>query len=729
MRKFFSLIAAVLFAGSMMATEVTVSKTVPELVTAYSWENGSVVTPFALDEVITVSTDATDPNTGKYYSGGQQVRLYQTGAAKLIISAAEGYSISSITLTYVSYNTGILLEAESGVAVDFENVQSATFTVGNSGTATNGQARITAFSVTYNGEGGGDQPGGDTTVVPVDTTEIPPVVVPTDTLTCADAAELALAGNTDERVIKGYVTSIAAVYNSQYNNISFWMADAADGGQVFEAFRVACAAEADAPVVGDLVWVKGNLKNYNGTPETNAGGTFGILAKAEVVPVDTIPVTPEDTTVVPVSEGNEVIFTNADFAGQGTANTGSEVTATKDGVTFTYSKGYSADESLRCYAHGALSITAETTIEKINFTTTGGKTGGLDAEVTVGATSYSVDDLASQARFTEIKVTLAGGDVPPVEPTEEYYLTGSIRGWAVTADDAYKFVLNTAAETEGEYMLQGITLAANDELKVIGLVGETVNWYPTATNLTVAADGTYDIYFRPDGQGGEGWHEGTLYLAEFVPQTAMSLTEFIAAAPTTEVTLKDLTVIFAAGKNTYVIDEDGVALVIYDAGQTYYDGTLTAGKVLSGQKATYTKYKNQDEIIPTNAVVATDGVAPVPTELSAKPTDANINRYISFKNVAATANNNKYFIYEDVQLYGATGALKPTAEGNYDIEGIYILYNESVPEIIVTGIAASTPTAINNVAVEDKAVKVIREGQLFIMKNGVLYNAQGAIVK
>ena len=153
MKKFFSLIAAVLFAGSTMATEVTVSKTVPELVTAYSWENGSVVTPFALDEVITVSTEATDANTGKYYVGGNQVRLYQTGAAKLFISAAEGYTISSITLTYVSYNTGILKEAESGVAVDFDNVQSATFTVGNSGTATNGQVRLTAFSVTYNGEG------------------------------------------------------------------------------------------------------------------------------------------------------------------------------------------------------------------------------------------------------------------------------------------------------------------------------------------------------------------------------------------------------------------------------------------------------------------------------------------------------------------------------------------------------------------------------------------------
>jgi len=28
-----------------------------------------------------------------------------------------------------------------------------------------------------------------------------------------------------------------------------------------------------------------------------------------------------------------------------------------------------------------------------------------------------------------------------------------------------------------------------------------------------------------------------------------------------------------------------------------------------------------------------------------------------------------------------------------------------------------------------KAVKVVRNGQLFIMKNGALYNMQGAIVK
>jgi RPA family protein len=159
----------------------------------------------------------------------------------------------------------------------------------------------------------------------------------------------------------------------------------------------------------------------------------------------------------------EVVFTNADFAGQGTANTGSEVTATKDGVTFTFSKGYSATESLRCYAHGALTISAESTIEKINFTTTGGKTGGLAAEVAVGATTYSVADLASQARFTEIKVTLedGGGVEPGDEPTVLQAVSDS------TTWDFSKITANTANalyNKEGIQLTDESTPSKNDEV-------------------------------------------------------------------------------------------------------------------------------------------------------------------------------------------------------------------------------------------------------------------------
>lgn len=41
----------------------------------------------------------------------------------------------------------------------------------------------------------------------------------------------------------------------------------------------------------------------------------------------------------------------------------------------------------------------------------------------------------------------------------------------------------------------------------------------------------------------------------------------------------------------------------------------------------------------------------------------------------------------------------------------------------------TTPTALDNIAVEGKAVKAIVNGQLIIIKNGVQYNAQGQVIK
>ena len=46
--------------------------------------------------------------------------------------------------------------------------------------------------------------------------------------------------------------------------------------------------------------------------------------------------------------------------------------------------------------------------------------------------------------------------------------------------------------------------------------GEKLLYYPEAgfENYEVTKSGTYDIYFRPDGQGNHDWWQGTLYLAE-----------------------------------------------------------------------------------------------------------------------------------------------------------------------------------------------------------------------
>ena len=527
----------------------------------------------------------------------------------------------------------------------------------------------------------------------------------------------------------------------------------------------------------------------------------------------------------------EVTFTKEDFAGQGTANTGSEVSATKDGVTFTFSKGYCADESLRCYAHGALSITASETIEKINFTTTGGKTGGLDAEVEVGATSYSVADLASQARFTEIKVTLAGGDTPQEDtwtvagsstvafgtswdptntandmvkqndgtfkwekenleladgsvnfkvaknhswdeayPSQDYKLaidatgiytititfepdnsnkvsaTATKTGEAVVVPTVVMhgtFVSSDWADTEAFAKAEDkktaslkLTLAAGDiefGMKLDGAWkanGATITRENASTSL---ASGSGNMHLTADVEGDYTftYTYETQTLAVTFPALPISLTEFITNKPAEAVTLKDLTVIFATGKNTYVIDEDGVALVIYDANKTYYDGTLAAGKVLSGQKATYTSYKNQDEIIPANAANVSDGTAPEAELRTEAPTVADINKFIAFNNVAAEkASNNNYYIFDGaVQLYFASSSDKPSEDGNYDVEGVFINYNSTQLELIVTAIEKSKGTAIDNATVATKAQKMIIDGQLFIIRDGVMFNANGAAVK
>ncbi len=105
------------------------------------------------------------------------------------------------------------------------------------------------------------------------------------TMTCAEAREAALSvsgnnveyNNGEEIEVTGYVTAIQTAYNSQYNNVSFWMADTQDGGNVLEAYRAACATAADAPNVGDKVKVTGKLTKYNSTPEFAAACTFVIL--------------------------------------------------------------------------------------------------------------------------------------------------------------------------------------------------------------------------------------------------------------------------------------------------------------------------------------------------------------------------------------------------------------------------------------------------------------------
>ena len=137
--------------GEPKPTSTTVNVKVQNYASANSWANGTKYSSIVLDSNIT-ATVSSGSNTGKYYTSGYEWRLYQTESAKITISAANGMIIKTIKITYNISNTGVLKLNGSNIAsgsVVTVNASSIQFTVGNSGSATNGQAKITAIEVVY----------------------------------------------------------------------------------------------------------------------------------------------------------------------------------------------------------------------------------------------------------------------------------------------------------------------------------------------------------------------------------------------------------------------------------------------------------------------------------------------------------------------------------------------------------------------------------------------------
>ena len=161
-----SILAILLTVGVEQMWATTVTKTINQIVDAngYSVSSGNtindIVTSFALDANITISTSGS-ANCGSFWgSSTKDWRLYQNRTGNVTITAASGYELESVTYTYSVSNSGILntsgngssiassYQKASGTAISISG-SSYTLHVGNTGTGTNGQVRITQISVTY----------------------------------------------------------------------------------------------------------------------------------------------------------------------------------------------------------------------------------------------------------------------------------------------------------------------------------------------------------------------------------------------------------------------------------------------------------------------------------------------------------------------------------------------------------------------------------------------------
>ena len=132
-------------------TEPTVSVNIKDYASANSWEDMKRYYTVKVDNVITLKASENGNNNAKFVEGTDW-KFYRSDNPTLTVSAAKGYVIVSVTLTYNIYNSGVLVFNGTNIASGTEltiNSASAVFSVGNTNTATNGQIGFINIDVVY----------------------------------------------------------------------------------------------------------------------------------------------------------------------------------------------------------------------------------------------------------------------------------------------------------------------------------------------------------------------------------------------------------------------------------------------------------------------------------------------------------------------------------------------------------------------------------------------------
>lgn len=103
---------------------------------------------------------------------------------------------------------------------------------------------------------------------------------------------------------------------------------------------------------------------------------------------------------------------------------------------------------------------------------------------------------------------------------------------------------------------------------------------------------------------------------------------------------------------------------------------------------------------------------------------ADVKAYANDQEMTLTPVENALEVLEFTAVEETFVKIQTTSDKTVVIKQIMI--DEAIQEVTLP---EPLPTGINNAEEAVKTVKVIRNGQLFIEKNGVLFNAQGAVVK
>lgn len=190
----------------------------------------------------------------------------------------------------------------------------------------------------------------------------------------------------------------------------------------------------------------------------------------------------------------------------------------------------------------------------------------------------------------------------------------------------------------------------------------------------------------------------------------------------------------------YIKDETGNALIYsYDWDESTY---FTPGDHVEGFIGKSSPYNGLPELKPNcnyeDLTITKGGTPTEPTILTEVPEAADVHKYVQFNGVKfkedATfakdkATNATMLVAETEVVLRNAFKLETALMANkqYNVVGFVALYNDAVQVYFLKAEALST--AVDNITIDQNAVKFIENGQLVIVKDGVRYNALGQVTK
>ena len=613
------------------------------------------------------------------------------------------------------------------------------------------------YTIITAGEGGETPEEPETPVTPEN---------PEGVITCAEALEICLAtgetSTTETYTIRAYVTEIKTAYSEQYGNISLWLADTPDGGQVLQAYRVKPVNTADINVaVGDYVEVVGTLVNYMGnTPEVNAGGTYTIITAGEGGETPEEPETP----VTPETPEGAIVFDADEDMGNASTdyNNAAAYEVEKNGVIMSVSSGvigtYNNENHYRIYKNQTLVLTSTVgNITSVQFTCTANNDekygpgcftvdggdytySGAVGTWTGSAAEITFSAAANQVRATQIVVTIEGG-ATPTDVVNVKDLAYADAYYMEEEGVAYWDIMMYNVDETGEYyempiVFLGVEAKSKTALNgtydlLLALYGETINEETyevdgvyndatiaaTLTIKNVDNDNNYSFVGTFVGEDGKTYKINTVanvYAEDDATEEVIELkeegTDEPGDDPVTPPTppTTDGAVTFDADVdqgNAGTDSNNAAAYTITKSGVTM--------EVSSGILGTYNNemhyrvYKNQ-----TLTLTSTVGKI-VKVEFTCTANDAE-----KYGPGCFTVDGGEY------TYAGAVGTWTGSADA--------IVFTASTNQVRATQVVvtlASTGTGVEDVVTVEVPVKVIENGQLMIIRGENVYNVLGAQVK